>query len=115
MTGFEPVEGTKEIDDGLADCTPKIYSTCESNEIRDSNGDCRAEDDCSLECDGGAGEFQRGFGVCQCNAIVKLEQICTKECQAGLLVKTFSDNNKIIIIDPLTNNTITSDLVDVEG
>ena len=56
MTGFEPVDGTDKLDDGFADCTEIIFPTCQNNEVRDSVGQCRKTDDCSVECNGGAGE-----------------------------------------------------------
>ena len=80
-SGFEPVDGTSALDDGLADCTEKIYPTCESDEVRDSMGQCRKEDDCSKECDGGDGQVQVGFGICQCNSITKVSDIMSKEQQ----------------------------------
>ena len=79
MTGFEPVLGTSELDDGFADCAEIVYPTCANDETRDAMGQCRKIDDCSNECDGGEGQVQVGYGVCQCNKIVKVEDLATVE------------------------------------
>lgn len=55
MSGYEPVDGTSSLDDGFADCQLIIYPTCTSDQVRDAEGQCRAIDDCSEECNGGAG------------------------------------------------------------
>ena len=52
-TGFEPVHGANDLDDGLADCDTIVYSECDTDEVRDTNGQCRKKDDCAVECDGG--------------------------------------------------------------
>ena len=67
MTGYEPVDGTNSFDDGFADCSLIIYPTCKNDEVRDAFGNCRSPNDCSVECDGGKGQIQVGFGICQCN------------------------------------------------
>ena len=115
MTGYEPVDGTNALDDGFADCSLIIYPTCANDEVRDSEGQCRKTTDCSLECDGGTGEVQVGFGICQCDAIVKVEDLCTIECREQLVQKTFSDSNQIILTDPVTNTTIISELKNTLG
>jgi hypothetical protein len=73
MTGYEPIDGTGAFDDGYSDCERKIYDKCEDGQVRDSNGVCRGENDCSLECDGGAGEIQLNFGICQCENTAKVD------------------------------------------
>ena len=55
MSGYEPVDGTSSLDDGFADCQLIIYPTCTTDQVRDAEGQCRAIDDCSEECNGGAG------------------------------------------------------------
>ena len=57
MTGFEPVDGTNELDDGFSDCTTIIYPTCKDSEVRDSVGQCKDPKDCAEACNGGTGEY----------------------------------------------------------
>ena len=57
--------------------------------MRDADGQCRDPTDCSAQCDGGEGEVQVGFGICQCNDLVKVEEICKQDCQEKLITKTF--------------------------
>ena len=101
-TGYDPVDGTSALDDGFADCSIKIYPTCQSDEVRDSAGQCRKANNCEDECDGGEGEVQVGFGICQCNAIVKESDIATPENLAEKPIVTFADNNQVVLTDPET-------------
>lgn len=78
-------------------------------------GQCRDPDDCKEDCNGGEGQLQRGFGTCQCNKLVKVEDLCNIECREKLVKKTFSDNNQIILTDPVTNTTVVSTLKNTLG
>ena len=59
--------------------------------------------------------MQVGFGICQCNKVTKVEDICNGDCQKTLVRKTFSDNNRIILTDPVTNTKVETDLTDTLG
>lgn len=78
-------------------------------------GQCKDADDCTEECNGKEGQITRNFGTCQCNNIVKVDDLCTIECIDNLVRKTFSDNNQIILTDPVTNTTVISTLKNTLG
>jgi len=103
-SGFEPVDGTRALDDGFADCSLIIYATCRKDEVRDAMGNCRKDNSCDLECDGGEGQVQVGFGICQCNKLTKVEDILSIENLERRTQMTFSDNNQVVLYDPVTKN-----------
>jgi hypothetical protein len=70
-------------------------------------GQCRKEDDCSEECDGGEGQVQVGFGICQCNKITKVSDIMSAEQARDRTQISFSDN-KIVLTDPVTKKKKTT-------
>ena len=107
-TGFTPIDGSSKNDDGYADCEKKIYENCDEEiEARDSNGDCRYKYDCREACDGGVGTVQFN-GICQCQNIKTVDEICPHECQTQLPLTYFTSNGTIEIYNPVSNATVTN-------
>lgn len=73
-------DGSDPNVDSADDCEEEIYQRCADDEELDANGVCRALDDCSAECDGGAGSIIEGIGTCQCEDIVSVDDICDATC-----------------------------------
>jgi len=80
-TGYEPVDGSDELDDGYTDCMRKVYDPCPEGQVRDANAKCRPINDCREECNGGPGEIDFSFGICQCEEITKVDQLCNEKCR----------------------------------
>jgi len=53
---------------------------------------------------------QQSFGICQCEAITTVEQLCNIECREKLPKTTFTSDGLINIYDPVTNSTILTEL-----
>lgn len=106
MTGYDPTDGTRADKDGFADCERQIFQRCTPEETRDSNGKCRAKDDCAQACDGGQGTIAEAFGTCVCDNTVTLNEVCNKECLSTLPESTFTSDGGVLLHDPVTNTTI---------
>jgi hypothetical protein len=68
-------------EDGDVDCQPVVYSRCLDSEVRDLYGNCRAADDCSLQCGEAGGKYVGRLGVCECNGVDDLNSVCSKSCR----------------------------------
>ena len=107
-TGFTPIDGTNEKEDGYSDCEKYIYEVCDKEtQERDSNGKCRDLNDCAEACDGGKGTVQFN-GICQCQDIKTVDEICPVECVKALPEVYFTSNGTIEILNKETNETATN-------
>jgi hypothetical protein len=113
---FNRIEG-----DGDTDCQPGVFSRCAEGEYRNANsGKCDSgANDCVAECGESGGTFLTSVGVCECNDVPTLDDVCDAQCRAssptlsidpitGKLVET--DGNTTKEIDPSTSSTFLGNL-----
>jgi len=104
IPGFYQVKyGIKSAsDDSNADCEPIVYPTCGFNQVYDHDANCVDKDDCRKQCRGAKGKYSEQFGVCLCDEVKDLEQVCNETCRASAL-KTEITPTYIRVYNP--NNT----------
>lgn len=93
--------------DGMYDCQPIVYPRCSSPQQRDSTGNCVNPDSyCASICGFGGGVLSPTTGLCACNEVVHLDDVCTSNCRASAVTMSCNRNpngDSIIITDPITS------------
>jgi hypothetical protein len=114
--GYEYVNADLEVSqegDGVYDCQPIVYDRCANGLSRSSDGDCVDPDSfCVDECGDTGGTFLES-GVCECNGLETLDEICDEDCRAASL-KTRCIDGKLETYDPVTDEAVFTDLEDFE-
>ena len=88
-------------DDSTIDCIPIVFPYCSENQIRDPFGNCKEENDCEDDCNGGEGTRMPGVGLCECKDVKSIDDICNKSCRDNSL-KTYFRNGQFEVYDPQT-------------
>ena len=64
---------------------------------------------CNQQCPGVGGTFVEGTGLCQCETITDVDEICNSACVAKMPKSKLGPDGKMTITDPTTNKTSTVD------
>eukprot|EP00606_Chrysophyceae_sp_TOSAG23-5_P001356 GSChrysophyteH2.ASY1.ANO1.1387.1 assembled CDS len=111
--GYEFVDAefkTSSENDGAFDCQPVVYSRCGSDETRNSAGKCvDTATYCYTSCGGSGGTVSSSTGICECNIVTPLEQICNQACRDAAPVVSCTPSGDISVYDPSTGLTDTMD------
>ncbi len=70
-------------DDSKYDCRPILLERCASGYLRDSLGNCVAQNNCSAECKGGSGKRTPGIGICECDTVQDTDSVCNSTCRSS--------------------------------
>jgi hypothetical protein len=83
IPGYEFIsEGVLISDqDGTEDCFKKVYVFQPKGQVRDPSGSPKDPNDCKDECDGGKGKRMNGVGICECEEVKSIDDICNKACR----------------------------------
>jgi len=108
-------------EDGDSDCQPRTYSRCGLGEILNANGFCVTEAEfCRRECeflgDGSGGKLSLALGVCDCNGVLPLEQVCDARCRNNVTSGRLQPGRSLLEQTLLyENQTSGIRLADLEG
>jgi hypothetical protein len=91
--------------DSEEDCFPIVYPRCNLGYDWDVNGDCAADDDCEAECAGLSGVKISGVGLCQCDAVGLVDDICDSACRAEKPSVMLRSDGTYLVKNPYTNLT----------
>ena len=70
-------------EDGSVDCQPIVYDRCAVDQTRNSLGDCvDTYSACDTFCGANGGEVSSTTGLCICNTITPLAEVCDSSCRA---------------------------------
>lgn len=97
--------------DGDIDCQPIVYDRCGSNNQRTVTGSCVSEEEeCRNTCAKGSGTFQPRLGLCDCDEVKDLDDICDENCRnivekvqidpTGLLLVKDGETGQVIHVNP---------------
>jgi hypothetical protein len=101
------INGIKLRDDnGITDCQPLVYQRCSSNQFRNTEGVCVDINDCSQACDGGSGVRSASTGMCQCDSVKPLDNLCNRQCRLALPTATLYDETTMTVTLDGTSATI---------
>lgn len=89
-------------DDSEIDCIPMVYNFCSTGTIRKPNGECVEYDDCSNECNGEDGKTLNGVGLCACDKVRSIDDICNRECRVNCIKTYLVDSYTLEIFDPVS-------------
>ena len=93
---YKPVRGG-ELEDSKEGCVPILYTDCGAGEIRGSQGECVAVDDCSAFCRGGGGRRRAGSSICICDQHRDVDEICDQSCRAAAPVVVLLENGNLVV------------------
>ena len=97
------------------DCFPKVFTMCTPDQIRGPNGDCKGSNDCVNECGEAGGSVLAGVGVCQCNNVRNLDDVCNKGCREKAPVVTIDSSGNYVVRNTTTNRTMALNLLNQTG
>ena len=115
--GYEYIDrdGNDRSDsNGSGDCTEKIYERCEPGQVRDEFGNCKSDNDCEDTC-GGSGKRSQGIGLCECDEVEEVNEVCDQSCRNSVPQVTFGANAGFKIYDPVSGNTTYMSESSMEG
>ena len=92
-------------DDSQYDCRPLLQQGCASGYLRDTVGNCVAEDSCNKECKGGKGKRTAGVGMCECAAITDPKDVCNSTCRKATPQITVNSKGQFVFPNSTTINT----------
>jgi hypothetical protein len=76
--GYKPKDNAPEIDSAL-DCEAEVKPVCPPDQDVDAVGNCISDEsqvDCSKQCPDGQGKLIKGTGVCRCDKINDVSEVC---------------------------------------
>lgn len=91
--------------DSAEDCAPKVYARCQTNDEKDAEGDCVANDDCEKECGGLSGQKIKDIGICECDSTPLVDDICDEDCRNTKPTTVLNSEGIFEVTDPYTNIT----------
>ena len=107
--GFEFVNSNLEVsstNDGAFDCQPIVYTRCVAPEVRRQDGSCGTNSVCSKVCStNGGGTLDSNTGICLCNNITSLNQVCDSNCRKSAINVTCNSNGQLNVYDPATETS----------
>lgn len=103
---------TEESSD--VDCIPQVFDFCPEGTVRKPDGGCAEQNDCSDECFGGSGSRALGNGLCICDEIQSIDNVCNKACRESSFETVFKGDG-IYVIDPVTQEELEIDISDDSG
>ncbi|CAG9331890.1 unnamed protein product [Blepharisma stoltei] len=118
QTGYEYIDSSgNDLSDknGKDDCVQKVYTRCNSGDVRDQLGKCRSTSDCSSECNGGSGERSPSTGLCECTEVDDVNNICNENCRDTSNTMTYNSGGQFVIYNPTTGKSEAVASTDVDG
>lgn len=118
QNGYEFIDSSgndRSSEDGLGECSQKVYTRCNLGEVRDELGSCRSTTDCNSECNGGKGTRSPSSGLCQCEEVDDVNQACNLNCRTESQTMTFNELGQFEIYDPTTGLKEKIDKSDIQG
>jgi len=110
--GYQPKNNGTNVDSN-EDCEQIVKTVCDSDTKVDLTGNCLTADEeaeeCKRQCPGSTGSFVEGTGLCQCNSITDVDEVCDSTCQGLMPKTTLQPDGKLKVIDPITNKTSSID------
>lgn len=106
--GYEFIDTITQVvssdSDGVYDCQPIVYPRCIAPQKRDSSGNCVAPDSfCASKCASSGGILSTTTGLCACNQVVHLEDVCNSKCRnSTVIVSCDPASDSLLIDDPVT-------------
>ena len=91
--------------DGPFDCQPIVYSRCVAPLIRKQDGSCGTSSDCRAVCDKNGGTLSPSTGVCLCNNVTSLNQICDANCRNNAVNVTCTSDGNLNVYDPVAKTS----------
>jgi hypothetical protein len=70
-----------EDSDSTDDCEPQIFPRCDNKQVLDVSGFCVDLDQCDTACDGGPGTRSPELGICACQKVDEIDDVCNKSCR----------------------------------
>ncbi|CDW71824.1 gcc2 and gcc3 domain-containing protein [Stylonychia lemnae] len=115
-SGFKPKDG-KSDSDSIVDCEANNKQTCADGQEIDLEGYCVDSEDsiCKAQCDGSNGSIVSGTGLCSCSSLVVADQVCDATCRSKQPTATLDSSGNVVIYDPKTNKTQTTDPSTING
>ena len=107
-------------DDSKYDCRPILLNSCDSGYLRNTYGKCVKENDCTKECKGGTGKITPGIGICECDSIKDVDEVCDYTFRKNTISLTITTKGEISFpngttISLLNMNTVFGDPVCTSG
>ena len=101
-------------DDADSNCIPIVYDACPDNTIRGPEGNCISTTNCP-KCPNNKGRRDPGVGICRCETVQDVEEICDLDCRSVALKVTLTVKLNYLVLDPVTGSTSTVDLVEAQN
>lgn len=92
-------------DDSKYDCRPLLQEDCASGYLRDTLGNCVAQNSCDKECRGGSGKRTPGVGMCECASVQDPDQVCNATCRSSALTVTVNTKGRLVFANSTVINT----------
>ena len=105
--GYKPKDDAPNIDSPY-DCEAEVRQVCPPGHDVDAVGDCvgnPAEYDCAQQCRNGGGKLIQGTGMCQCDQINDVDEVCDEACQSTTPRAYLSKTGKLVLSDPVTGKS----------
>ena len=102
--GFKPKDGALNID-SIEDCEADVVPVCEPDQKIDQFGNCISAGQeralCDIQCPFSGGSVVSGTGLCQCERINDISEVCDAKCKETLPVVKLSNDGILKIYDPV--------------
>lgn len=116
---FQDEDG-KELGDvsATSDCARKTFDDCDlgggdaTKKPRSPDGECVAGDECKDACPDGKGKRSATLGVCACDNIKPVDEICNASCRRNAPTMTRISQTKLSIKGPNDKKARIVDLTD---
>lgn len=116
--GYQPKNNGTNTDSN-EDCEQIVKTVCDSDTKVDLTGNCLTPEEeaaeCKRQCPGSTGSFVEGTGLCQCDSITDIAEVCDATCQGLMPKTTLQPDGKMKVVDPITNKTSTIDPSNIPG
>ena len=90
-------------EDGSVDCQPIVYDRCTTEQTRNDKGACvDTYSACDTFCPSG-GEVSSTTGLCICDSITPLAEVCDASCRAGASTVECYSTTTLLITDTFGN------------
>ena len=100
--------------DADTNCIPIVYDICPTDKIRGAEGGCISRTECPI-CPNKGGKRDPGIGICRCDSVQDVEEICDSECRNSALQVALNIKLNYDVTDPVSGVTTTIDLVDSQN
>jgi hypothetical protein len=102
--------------DGDVDCQPMQFEWCAAGQRRAASGVC-LDVDCGAECGSGSGSWNAAMGLCMCDGLAPLADVCDAACRAGATQVSIDPvTRRATVTDPATNvSTVLDPAADIPG